>query len=81
MDANLGNVPTKRIHDQLRHLLMEGKGPAWRGGPQCVEDMLHFAINPGQEISLSGQMKHVLMVVAGQVRARKKLRHVCQIFL
>ncbi|TVQ99101.1 MAG: hypothetical protein EA399_08495 [Desulfovibrionales bacterium] len=69
MDANLGNVPTERIHDQLRHLLMKGKGLAWRGGPQHVENMIHFSIKPCQEISLSGQMKHVLMVVASQVCA------------
>ncbi len=68
MFVNLGNMSDQRFHDPPGHLLMKGECRAGRRTPCLVQDLFQIPVEPCQEISFSGNMKQVLMVMAGKIR-------------
>ncbi len=67
MLANLGKVSDQCFHEPPGHPLMKRVPRAGRRMPSLVQDIFQFLIEPRQEISFSGDMKQVLMVMAGKI--------------
>lgn len=60
---------------------MQGIGRTWRGMPQFAQDGFQFLVEPGQEISHSGQADHFLMVASVKMRFEREIRSDSQTFL
>lgn len=67
MFSNLGNMGDQRFHDPPGHSLMKGECRTGRRIPCPVQNMFQIPVEPRQEISFSGGVKQVLMVIAGKI--------------